>query len=84
TVQASELGEAALAEMARRYFVKASEMRPAVFYRMTDSWLEVTVRFIAPTHAVRELKDAMTREILKSLRHAGIRVASTTIEIAVP
>jgi small-conductance mechanosensitive channel len=84
TVQASELGEAALAEMARRYFVKASEMRPAVFYRMTDSWLEVTVRFIAPTHAVRELKDAMTREILRSLRQAGIRVASTTIEIAVP
>jgi small-conductance mechanosensitive channel len=84
TVEASELGEAALAEMARRYFVKASELRPAVFYRMTDNWLELTVRFVAPTHAIRELKDAMTREILKGLRHAGIRVASTTIEIAVP
>lgn len=74
----------ALAEMARRYFVKTSELRPAAFYRMTDNWLELTARFVAPTHAIRELKDAMTRKILKGMRHAGIRVASTTIEIAVP
>jgi hypothetical protein len=28
---------------------------PAVFYRLTDNWLELTMRFIAPTHGVREL-----------------------------
>jgi small-conductance mechanosensitive channel len=81
TVRTSELGEAALREMERRYFVKASEMQPAVFYRLTDNWLELTVRFIAPTHAIRELKDAMTREILAALRAAGIGVASGTLEI---
>jgi len=35
----------------------------------------------APTHAIRELKDAMTRDILRALAGAGIRIASTTIEI---
>ncbi|HEX6318697.1 MAG TPA: mechanosensitive ion channel domain-containing protein [Burkholderiales bacterium] len=81
TVQTSELGEGALRDMEERYFVKASDMRPAVFYRLTDNWLELTVRFIAPTHAIRELKDAMTRDILRGLAGAGIRIASTTIEI---
>jgi small-conductance mechanosensitive channel len=81
TVRAAELGEAALAEMERRYFVRASEMRPAVFYRLTDNWLELTVRFIAPTHAIRELKDAMAREVLAGLRARGIAVASTTVDI---
>jgi small-conductance mechanosensitive channel len=81
TVAASELGEAALHEMEKRYFVKASAMRPAVFYRLTDNWLELTVRFIAPTHAIRELKDAMSREILRGFDENGIRIASTTIEL---
>ena len=81
TVQASELGEAALREMEKRYFVKESEMQPAVFYRLSDNWVELTVRFIAPTHAIRELKDAMTREILQRLAGAGIRIASTTVEL---
>jgi len=39
------------------------------------------VRFIAPTHAIRELKDAMTRELLRELRAAGIPVASATLEL---
>jgi small-conductance mechanosensitive channel len=84
TVRLGELGEAALAELERRYFVKASEMKPAVYYRLTDNWLELTVRFIAPTHAIRELKDAMSREILERFNAAGLRVASATLEIVRP
>lgn len=74
-------GQAALAELERRYFVSASEMVPALYYRLTDNWLELTVRFIAPTHAIRELKDAMSREILARFDDAGLRVASATLEI---
>lgn len=82
TVAASSLGTEALREMERRYFVKPAEMQPAVFYRMTDNWLELTVRFIAPTHAIRELKDRMSRQILSRLDAAGIGVASATLVIA--
>lgn len=56
-------------------------MVPALYYRLTDNWLELTVRFIAPTHAIRELKDAMSREILARFDDAGLRVASATLEI---
>ncbi len=49
--------------------------------RMTDNWLELTVRFIAEDHGVRDLKDAMTRDILAALDAAGIGVASATFEI---
>jgi small-conductance mechanosensitive channel len=82
TVDAARLGEDALREMERRYFVGASAMRPAVFYRLTDNWLELTVRFIAPTHGVRELKDAMSRDILRRLDECGIGVASATLEVS--
>jgi hypothetical protein len=48
---------------------------------MTDNWLELTVRFIAKDHGVRDLKDAMTRDILAALDSAGIGIASATFEI---
>jgi hypothetical protein len=56
-------------------------MNPRVFMRMTDNWLEMTVRFIAEDHGVRDLKDAMTREILPALEKAKIGIASATFEI---
>ena len=39
---------------------KRSDLRPRVYWRMTDNWLELTVRFVARDHGVRDLKDAMT------------------------
>jgi hypothetical protein len=66
----------------RTYVVSEAEMEPRVFWRITDNWLEMTVRFIARDHGVRELKDAMSREILRELKAAGIDVASATTEIA--
>jgi small-conductance mechanosensitive channel len=81
TVKIAEIGEAAVEELERRYVVKRSEMKPRVFWRMTDNWLELTVRFIARDHGVRDLKDAMTRDVLAGLDRAGIGIASATFEI---
>ena len=81
TVPIGELGEAALVEMERRYFIRRPEMSPKVYYRLTDNWLELTVRFIARDHGIRELKDAMSRAILAALDEAGIGVASATFEV---
>jgi hypothetical protein len=52
-----------------------------VYYRLTDNWLELTVRFIAEDHGVRSLKDAMSRDILAALDEAGIGIASATFAI---
>ncbi len=81
TVPIGELGEAALLEMERRYFIRRAEMTPKVYFRLTDNWLELTVRFIARDHGIRELKDAISREVLAALDDAGIGIASATFEI---
>lgn len=81
TVSLSSLGQEALQEMQRRYFMKPADMKPKVYYRLTDNWLELTVRFIAQDHGIRDLKDQMSRDILKALDEAGIGIASATHEI---
>lgn len=71
-----------LDELKRRYFVlRVDEFEPRVYYRMTDNWLEMTVRFVTRTFGVRDVKDAMSREIIAALNAAGISVASSTFEI---
>lgn len=52
-----------------------------VYWRLTDNWLELAVRFLSPGHGTREIKDAMSRDILKQLDAAGIGIASATYEI---
>jgi small-conductance mechanosensitive channel len=81
TVQISELSQDVLEEMQRRYVMKRADMTPKVYYRLTDNWLELTVRFIVRDHGIRTLKDAMSRDILRALDDAGIAVASATFEI---
>ena len=81
TVSLSSLGHDALQEMQRRYFMKPADMKPKVYYRLTDNWLELTVRFIAEDHGIRELKDQMSRDILGAFGEAGIDIASSTYEI---
>ena len=48
---------------------------------MTDNWLELSARFLVEDHGVRDVKDAMTRQILGALDEAGIGVASATFEV---
>jgi small-conductance mechanosensitive channel len=81
TVSLAELSHDALQEMQRRYFMKAPEVKPRIYYRLTDNWLEMTVRFVARERDTRELKDAMSRDILTALEQAGIAIASSTFEV---
>ena len=81
TVAVGELSEEARQEMERRYFVGLTDLEPKVYYRLTDNWLELTVRFIAKERGVRDLKDAMSRDILRAFDEAGIGIASATVEI---
>lgn len=81
TVDLAEVGRPALEELKRTYVVSESELQPRVYWRITDNWLELTVRFIARDRGVRELKDAMARDILNGFREAGIEVASATFDV---
>jgi small-conductance mechanosensitive channel len=61
--------------------IKVGEIDPQAFWRITDNWLELTVRFLAPDHGIRRIKDQMSREILAELDKAKIGIASGTYAI---
>lgn len=81
TAEFAAMGEAEAAELQRRYFMREPSFEPRVYWRITDNWLELTVRFVAREHGIRELKDAISRDILAALDAAGIGVASATFEL---
>jgi small-conductance mechanosensitive channel len=56
-------------------------LEPTVYLRLTDNWIELTVRFLAPVHGVRAIKDAMSREIIGALEEAKLEIASATYDI---
>ena len=82
TVEIGEMSRGSLERMRGRYYVHITDLRPRVFVRITDNWVELSVRFMARAGGgVREMKDKMSREILDALEEAGIGIASGTYEI---
>jgi hypothetical protein len=63
-----------------RFGIEVGDVDPKVFWRITQDWLELTVRFLAPDHGVRNIKDAMAREILAGFSEAGIMIAAARQE----
>ena len=64
-----------------RFGVEPIDLEPRVFFRITDNWLELTVRFVLHTHQIRAAKDAMSRYIIAEFDKAGIGIASSTYDI---
>ena len=77
----SELSETAVKKLEKEYFVNINDFEPRVFYRITDNWLELTVRFIVSEHEVRGIKDQISREILTNFDAENIGIASATYDI---
>jgi small-conductance mechanosensitive channel len=73
--------EESLDTMKQHFFISPSSLEPQVFLRLTDNWIELSLRFIAHDHGSRIVKDKMYRDILSALNEAGIGIASTTFEI---
>lgn len=80
-VPAAELDAGAIDELKLRYFLDRVATEPKVYYQLTDNWLELTVRFVVRDRGVRDVKDAMSRDLLKALDEAGIGIASATFEV---
>lgn len=77
----ADMAQDAKLHLQKEYGVEQIDLEPAVYYRITDNWLELSVRFIVTTHRIRSVKDAMSRDILKGLEAAGIGIASATYDI---
>lgn len=77
----SKLSEEAVQGLERKYYIHIRDLEPRVFYRLTDNWVELSARFVVRDHGVREVKDAISRDLLDELDKAKIGIASGTYEI---
>ncbi len=67
----------------RVYDLDPPDVEPRVYYRITSNWVELDLRFLVGDRNVRDVKNTMSREILKRFREEGIAVASSSYEIAI-
>jgi small-conductance mechanosensitive channel len=77
----ADLGEDAIDELERRYFVKRSDLGPRVYLRLTDNWIELSARFIVEVHGIRDIKNEISRKILDEFDRARIGIASGTYQV---
>ena len=80
-VTCDKIGSREVDRLERRYGISFGEVDPRVFWRVGESWLDLSVRFLSPDHGTRDIKDKMTRQIIAKLEEAGIGIASTSYEI---
>ena len=64
-----------------RYGMTVDDLVPRAFYRLTDNWIAIAVRFLVHDHGSRIAKDKMYREILARFREEKIGIASGTYAI---
>ena len=81
TVQIEELAAPTLKLLEDKFSIEKADVRPRVYVRLTDNWVELTVRFLCKDHDIRGLKDRMSREIIAKLDDAKIGIASSTYDI---
>lgn len=81
TAKLEEIAAPALKKLEERFLIKPGDLKPHTYWRLTDNWVEITVRFLVKTHDVRALKDRMSRYVITELDKAGIGIASGTYEI---
>lgn len=76
-----EDGRSALTQMRERYLIHAGDLEPRGYVRLTDNWVELSVRFLVKAYGVREVKDQIARRILQRFRAEGIELASAGFEV---
>ncbi|MBV9490196.1 MAG: mechanosensitive ion channel [Verrucomicrobia bacterium] len=79
----AQVSEEAHRLLERKYHLARLDFEPHVYYRLTDNYLEMTVRFVYHTHGTRNAKDAMSRDILAGFEQEGLRMASPVREILI-
>ena len=81
TTKIEDIAQPELDMLYTKFAITPADLNPRVFFRMTDNWVELTVRFIAKDHGIRDLKDRMFRQLIAGFVTAGIGIASGTYDI---
>ena len=76
-----EQGRAQLEVLKQRFLLHESDLAPSAYVRLTDNWIELSVRFMVHATGIRNVKDRISRRILARFEEAGIGIASSTFEL---
>jgi small-conductance mechanosensitive channel len=70
-------------KMVRNYAIENASLETMVTMKITDNWVEYTVRYIVNYRSRRKVQDCLFSEILKAIDQSNglIKLASTTIDI---
>jgi small-conductance mechanosensitive channel len=71
-----------LHRLRQQFPLQAADLEPQSYLRLTDNWVELSIRFLVRAWGVRAAKDEITRTILTRYRDAGITIASASFEVA--
>jgi hypothetical protein len=74
------LGKDEVCRLNDKFGIEVGQIDPQVYWRLTENWLGLTVRFLAPDHGIRTIKDKMTREIVAGLDKANLIIAAVRQE----
>jgi small-conductance mechanosensitive channel len=80
-VSTDDMKEEEISRLQQHFFITRDSLRPHVYMRLTDNWIELSLRFLTKEHGSRDVKDTMSREILRDLEEAKIGIASATFEV---
>ena len=80
-VTREKVGDEEVERLEKNFGINVGDVDPQSYWRITDNWLEITVRFLAPDHGIRKIKDQMSRDILAALDKVKIGIASGTYAI---
>jgi small-conductance mechanosensitive channel len=79
-VTAERIGAKEIKRLEERFGIAVGDIDPRVFWRITENWLELTVRFLGPDHGIRGIKDKMTRDIVAAFARDGVMFGATRQE----
>ena len=79
-----KLGNDEARRIEERFGIDIGSIDPRVFWRITENWLELTVRFLGPDHGIRGIKDRITRDTLSAFEKQGIGIGATRQQAVSP
>jgi hypothetical protein len=76
--------EAQLEQMRRHALVPEFELKPSVYLKVTDNWLELSLRYVVDPKQRRGASNFIFRETFRRLRERqDIKIASETMDLTV-
>ncbi|HEY8559685.1 MAG TPA: mechanosensitive ion channel domain-containing protein [Pyrinomonadaceae bacterium] len=80
-IHEGEIDAETLEKMQRDFYVSRKDLKPRIYYRLTDNWIEMNARFLTKEHGSRDRKDQMSREILDAFEAENIEIATASFEV---